>query len=112
MGLFSSMNRSVARSSMSFRSTVGWNWKSKSRNVRLNGKRAKRRRAASLRLMVADACSEMTLARNSIWLHSWSLASSARVAKHSADRSKTEIAEVVLQLLIERVGHDFAFSVE
>lgn len=51
-----------------------------------NGKRANRRRAASLRLTVADACSPTTRARNSMWLHSWAFASSARVAKHSAER--------------------------
>ena len=80
------MKRSVARSSTSLRSTVGWNSKSKSAKVRRKGNRAKRSRAASFRLVVADACSAMTLARNSTWLHSWSLASSARTAKHSAER--------------------------
>ena len=41
-----------------------------------------------------------------MWLHSCSLASSARVAKHSAERFEPQIPEVVLQLLIEGVGHD------
>ena len=40
-----------------------------------------------------------------MWLHSCSLASSARVAKHSAT-VESQIPEVVLQLLIEGVGHD------
>ena len=41
-----------------------------------------------------------------MWLHSWALASSARVAKHSAERFEPQVAEVVFQLLIEGVGHD------
>ena len=53
-GRFSSMKRSVARSSTSLRSTLGWNSKSKSPRVRRKGKRAKRSRAASLRLTVAS----------------------------------------------------------
>ena len=95
----------MARSSTSLRSTLGWNSKSKSLKLRRKGKRAKRSRAASFRLTVAEACSATTRARYSMWLHSWALASSAKGAKHSAERGRAEIAEVVFESFIEGVGH-------
>ena len=106
MGRFSSMNRSVARSSSSLRSRVGWNSKSKLASVRRNGKRAKRRRAAELpvdrgrRLLPDHPGQELDVAP---LLGLGFLGQGGEALGRAVE---PQVPEVVFQLLIERVGHD------